>query len=211
MMTRVKICGTTLHEDASLAVELGAAAIGFNFYEPSPRYVEPENAAEIVAKIPPLVAAVGVFADETVGSRVASIARAASVSVIQLHGPRFPKDLESLTGYRLIRAVPVGPDFDPATLQTLPLDAFLLDSLDPVRIGGTGKKIDWNLARSAAEMGKTIILAGGLTPENVGEAIRRVRPFGVDVASGVESAPGIKDRRKLRAFFAAVAEADGEH
>lgn len=207
-MTRVKICGITRFEDARLAVELGASALGYNCYEPSPRYIEPRAAGEIVARIPPFVAAVGVFADETYGGRVAAIAREGRISVIQLHGPRFPKDVESFDGYRLIRAIPVGPDFDPATLQTLPLDAFLLDSFDPVRIGGSGKNIDWNLARRANEQGKTIILAGGLTPENVGEAIRRVRPFGVDVASGVESAPGIKDARRLRAFFAAVAEAD---
>lgn len=207
-MTRVKICGITRLADALLAVELGAAALGFNFYEPSPRYIDPEAADEIVAKTPPFVAAAGVFADETVGERVADIARTASVSVIQLHGPRFPKDLDSLRGYRLIRAIPVGPDFDPGTLQTLPLDAFLLDAFDPVRIGGSGMSIDWTLARRANEQGKTIILAGGLTPENVGDAIRCVRPFAVDVASGVESAPGVKDPRRLRAFFAAVAAAD---
>lgn len=207
-MTRVKICGITRLPDARLSVELGAAALGFNFYEPSPRYIEPEAAAEIVAKTPPFVPAVGVFADETVGERVAAIARTASVSVIQLHGPRFPKDLESLRGYRIIRAIPVGPDFDPGMLQPLPLDAFLLDAFDPMRLGGTGKSIDWALARRATEQGKTIILAGGLSPANVGDAIRCVRPFAVDVASGVESAPGIKDPRRLRAFFAAVAAAD---
>lgn len=210
-MTRVKICGITRFEDARLSIELGAAALGFNFYEPSPRYIEPESVNDIVSRLPPLVAAVGVFADETYGGRVAGIAREAGVSVIQLHGPRFPKDIESLKGYRLIRAVPVGPDFDPATLQTLPLEAFLLDSFDPVRIGGSGKSIDWDVARRANTQGKTIILAGGLAPGNVAEAIRHVRPFGVDVATGVESAPGVKDARKLRAFFAAVAEADGSN
>jgi phosphoribosylanthranilate isomerase len=208
--TQVKICGITRYEDARLAVELGAMALGFNFYEPSPRYVEPAKAREIIDRIPPFVAAVGVFADETWGGRVAAIAREARVSVIQLHGPRFPKDLDALEGYRLIRAIPVGPDFNPTILQSLPPDAFLLDAFDPVRIGGSGKSIDWNLARRANEQGKIIILAGGLNPENVGEAIQKVRPFAVDVASGVESVPGIKDPGKLREFFAAVAAADGK-
>lgn len=207
-MTRIKICGITRSEDAMLAVELGASALGFNFYEPSPRYIEPEKAREIMNKIPPLVAGVGVYADETYGGRVAAIAHAAQVSVIQLHGPRFPSDMEPLAPYRLIYAIPVRQDFDPSMLRTLPPDAFLLDAFDPVRIGGTGNLIDWNKARHANEQGKAIILAGGLTPENVGEAIRVVKPFGVDVASGVELSPGIKDARKLRAFFAAVAEAD---
>jgi phosphoribosylanthranilate isomerase len=208
MATRVKICGITQLEDARLAVELGASALGFNFYEPSPRYIEPPKVREIINQVPPFVAAVGVFADETHGGRVANIACEARVSVIQLHGPRFPKERDALDGYRLIRAIPVGPDFNPAMLRVLPPDAFLLDAFDPVRVGGSGTTIDWNLARRAAEQGKTIILAGGLTPENVGEAIRKVRPFAVDTASGVESAPGIKDPGRLRAFFAAVAVAD---
>ncbi|MGH9344177.1 MAG: phosphoribosylanthranilate isomerase [Terriglobia bacterium] len=207
-MTRVKICGITRCEDARLAVELGAAALGFNFYEPSPRYIEPERAREIISQIPPLAAAVGVFADETYGGRVAEIAREACISVLQLHGPRFPKDTDSLKAYRIIRAIPVGQDFNPSMLQTLPPDAYLLDAFDPVRIGGTGRTIDWNIARYASDQGKSILLAGGLTPENVIEAIRVVRPFGVDVAGGVEHSPGVKDARKLRAFFAAVAEAD---
>ncbi|MGH9406813.1 MAG: phosphoribosylanthranilate isomerase [Terriglobia bacterium] len=207
-MTRIKICGITRPEDAALSVELGASALGFNFYEPSPRYIEPARASEIIHQVPPLVVAVGVYADETYGGRVAAIAREAHVSALQLHGPRFPKDLEALKGYRLIYAIPVTPDFDPATLSVLPPDAFLLDAFDPVRIGGSGMIIDWNIARRASEAGKAIILAGGLTPENVGEAIRQVKPFGVDVASGVEHARGIKDAHLLRAFFAAVAEAD---
>lgn len=207
-MTRVKICGITRAEDARLAVELGCAALGFNFYEPSPRYIEPPAAREIISQISPLATAVGVFADETYGGRVAEIAREACVSVLQLHGPRFPKEMDFLSGYRIIRAIPVGQDFDPAMLRTLPHDSYLLDAFDPARIGGTGRTIDWNIVRYAGEQGRSILLAGGLTPENVGEAIRIVRPFGVDVAGGVEHSPGVKDARKLRAFFAAVAEAD---
>jgi phosphoribosylanthranilate isomerase len=124
-----------------------------------------------------------------------------------LHGPRFPATLAALDAFRLIRAVPVGDGFRPEGLRDLRASAFLLDTLDPELRGGTGKSFDWKLGREAKRFGP-IILAGGLTPENVGEAIRQVRPFAVDVASGVESAPGKKDPARLRSFFAAVREAD---
>jgi phosphoribosylanthranilate isomerase len=209
MPTRVKICGITRAEDARLAVELGAAALGFNFYPPSPRYITAGGAAEIIRELPPLLTAVGIFADETDAGRVARVAREAGVTALQLHGPRFPADdaQEEFRGLRLIRAVAVREGFKPQELGTLKVDAFLMDACDPKLIGGTGKSFDWNLAREAKRYG-TIILAGGLTPENVSEAIRQVQPFAVDVASGVESAPGQKDPAKLRAFFAAVQYAD---
>jgi phosphoribosylanthranilate isomerase len=209
-MTRVKICGITRAEDAWRAVALGAASLGFNFYSASPRYVTPQSARAITDGLPPFVTAVGVFADEVDSGRIAAIARQAKVSAIQLHGPRFPEDLTLLRTFPLIRAVPVGQDFDPSRLQTFTATAFLLDACDPQRIGGSGRTIDWNLARQAAGQGTPIILAGGLTPENVSEAIRLVGPYAVDVATGVESRPGIKDEAKLRAFFDAVRQADGE-
>lgn len=209
MPTRVKICGVTRADDARLAVELGAAALGFNFFPPSPRYIAPGAAAAIIRELPPLVTTVGVFADETDGAHVAALARKAGVAVVQLHGPRFPQhdSRGAFSGFRLIRAVAVRDGFKPEELGTLKADAFLMDAHDPKLIGGTGKSFDWNLAREAKRYG-TIILAGGLTPENVGEAIRQVRPFAVDVASGVESEPGRKDVAKMRAFFSAVEEAD---
>jgi phosphoribosylanthranilate isomerase len=209
MPTRVKICGITRLEDARLAVELGAAALGFNFYPPSPRYLEPRAAAEIIRRLPPLVTAVGVFADETDGEHIAAVAREASLSAVQVHGPRFPQSLRALGGLRLIRAVAVREGFKPEELGGVKASAFLLDTFDPNLRGGTGRTFDWSLAREAKRYGP-IILAGGLTPENVAEAIRQVRPFAVDVAGGVELAPGVKDPEKLRAFFAAVAEADRE-
>jgi phosphoribosylanthranilate isomerase len=205
MPTRVKICGITQLEDARLAVDLGASALGFNFFRPSPRYLAPEAAREIIGQLPPFVTAVGVFADEVDGERVARVARQAGVAVIQLHGPRFPGPGRALESWPLIRAVAVRGDFKPADLARLKASAFLLDAFDATVPGGTGRTFDWSLAREAKPYG-TIILAGGLTPENVGEAIRAVRPFAVDVASGVESAPGRKDPAKLRAFFAAVEE-----
>jgi len=209
MPTRVKICGVTRLEDARVAVELGASAIGFNFFPASPRAVPPREARAIVRELPPFVTTVGVFADETDAARVAAVAGEAGVGVVQLHGPGFPVFNGSLERYPVIRAVVVRQGFRPEDIRNLKASAFLLDSFDPNLLGGTGKTFDWKLARETKKYG-TIILAGGLTPENVGEAICEAHPFAVDVASGVESAPGKKDAAKLRAFFAAVDKANKE-
>jgi len=228
MPTRVKICGITRLEDAQLAVELGAAALGFNFYPPSRRYVAPAAAREIIRRLPPFVTVVGVFADETDGAHINELAEEAGVSVVQLHGPKFPAD-DAIGRYPVIRAFSIGDENDedlPEVVKSglrkvkkslLPFGlpggseswapAFLLDTADPVLRGGTGRTFDWKWARRIAQTCR-VILAGGLTPENVGEAVRQVRPYAVDVATGVECAPGAKDPAKLRAFFAAVAGAD---
>ncbi len=209
MPTRVKICGITRLEDAELAVELGASALGFNFYLPSPRYIAPATARELIHRLAPFGITVGVFADEADGEHVAAVARQAGVAAIQLHGPRFPVPSPAWDTYSVIRAVPVGEGFRAEVLSDLNTSAFLLDSFEPTLRGGTGKTFDWSVAREAKKYG-VIFLAGGLTPENVARAIREVQPFAVDVASGVESAPRKKDPAKLRAFFAAVEEADKE-
>jgi phosphoribosylanthranilate isomerase len=211
MPTRVKICGITRLEDAELAVELGAAALGFNFYPPSPRYIGLREARSIIERLPPFVTAVGVFARETDYARVLLIARQARVSALQVDG--FPcssaPDLQQLAErYSIIATLRVTDDFQPESLKLVTGSAtFLLDASHPTLRGGTGRTFDWNLAREAKQYGR-IILAGGLTPENVAEAIRTVWPYAVDVASGVESVPGKKDPGKLRDFFAAVREAD---
>lgn len=209
MPTRIKICGITRGEDALLAVGLGASALGFNFYPPSPRYIAPPAARALIRQLPPFVMTVGVFADETEADRVVAVAQEAGVAAIQLHGPKFPDPSEEsrFEAFSLIRAVAVGDGFRPQDLARFKASAFLLDTLDPASRGGTGKTFDWSLAREAKRFGP-IILAGGLTPENVCQAIMEVRPFAVDVASGVESAPGKKDPFRLRAFFAAVEQAD---
>lgn len=209
MPTRVKICGITRLEDARLAVELGAAALGFNFFPRSPRYLDSRAAAEIIRQLPPFLTAVGVFSGEADAARVASVAREAGVAVVQLHGPDLAGAAGILDGFSVIRAVPVRDDFEASELARLKAHAILLDAYDPARMGGTGKTFNWALAREAGGYGP-IILAGGLTPENVGEAIRQARPFAVDVASGVEASPRAKDAAKLRAFFAAVETADRE-
>jgi phosphoribosylanthranilate isomerase len=209
MPTRVKVCGITRWEDAQLAVELGASALGFNFYPPSPRYLAPEAANAIIRRLPPLVTAVGVFANEIDGAHIAAIAREAGVAAVQLHGPKFPKADGTLAGFQMIRAVAVRDGMKVEDLTLLGASAYLLDAFDPDLPGGTGKTFDWALAHEAKKYAP-IILAGGLTPENVSQAVREVQPYAVDVASGVESSPGKKDPKKLRAFFAATAEADRE-
>jgi phosphoribosylanthranilate isomerase len=207
MPTRIKICGLTRLEDAQRAAELGAAALGFNFYPPSLRYIEPTAARAIIRRLPPFVTAVGVFANETDAGQVISQAREAGVTTVQVHGPGFPALDELLAVFTLLVAVAVREGFKPEELRKIKPRAYLLDGFDPDRLGGTGRTFDWKSAREAKQYGP-IILAGGLTPENVARAVREVRPFAVDVASGVESAPGIKDAAKLRAFFTAVAGAE---
>jgi len=207
MPTRIKICGVTRLEDAERAADLGAAALGFNFYPLSPRYIEPAAARAIIRRLPPFVTAVGVFANETDAGQVIAQAREAGVTTVQVHGPEFPPlhDLRSV--FTLVVAVAVREGFKPEHLRKIKSSAYLLDAFDPDRLGGTGRTFDWSVAREAKQYGP-IILAGGLTPENVARAVREVRPYAVDVASGVESAPRIKDLAKLRAFFAAAAQAD---
>ncbi len=211
MPTRVKICGIKRLEDAELSVELGAAALGFNFHPRSPRYIAPVEAFGIIRQLPPFVVKVGVFADETDLGHVADVAHEAGVNAVQLHNPGRPASVGATLGrYPVIWAVAVACGFTPEDLKVLKAAAFLLDAYHPTLRGGTGRVVDWNLARQAKRYGR-IILAGGLTPENVGEAICTVRPYAVDVASGVEASPGRKDPAKLRDFFASVEEADRTH
>ena len=214
MKTKVKICGVRELDDAMAAVELGAFAIGFNFYPPSPRYLAPEKAAQIIGKLPESVAnhvtSVGVFANEDDPQKVAEVARQAGMGTVQLHGPKIPP-ADSLPGFTIIRAFQVGPDFDLSELSRYNANTYLLDGFSKDKLGGTGQRFDWTLARVAGRYGRvSIIVAGGLTPENVAAAVRTARPFAVDVAGGVESVPGRKDRKKMEAFFAAVREAGRE-
>jgi phosphoribosylanthranilate isomerase len=201
-MTRVKVCGVTRSDDAALAADLGASAIGMIFWPDSPRCLDVSRAREIVAAVPPFVSAVGVFVDQPI-DEVAAIADAVGLSAIQLHG-REDADRYAAVGRRLIKAVGVRDGTAEAEAMAVPACAtVLLDAHDPVRRGGTGRAIDWTVAATIARR-RPVILSGGLNPENVQTALRAVSPYAVDVSSGVESAPGRKDARKLRAFFAAV-------
>lgn len=203
-MPRVKICGVTRLEDALLAVELGASALGFVFWPQSPRAIDPRLACRISEHLPAFVTPVGVFVDQPVET-VREIADAARLRAIQLHGTEAVEAYGSLP-WPVIKAIPMRGGVRPPELLTLPARVTaLLDAHDPVRVGGTGRTIDWQVAASIA-VERPVILSGGLRPENVAEAIATVRPYAVDVASGVESAPGVKDAARLRAFFAAVLE-----
>jgi len=197
----VKICGITRLEDADAAVAAGADALGFVFWPKSPRFVDPEFAREISAGVPEAVRLIGVFVDQPAG-QVNEIAERVGLTDVQLHGDESLEYVRQMAR-RVVKAVPMAPDATPV-LQRWPDDVtVLLDVHDPVRKGGTGKIIDW-VAASRMAKERQVILAGGLTPENVGDAISRVRPWGIDVSSGVETSPGIKDPMRLKALFEAV-------
>ncbi len=196
-MVRVKICGVTSLRDARCAVEAGAFAIGFNFHPPSPRYIEPEAAGRIAAALPPEVWRVGVFVDRE-RSEIERIAATAGLSAIQLHGAEAP-GLCLDWAIPVIKAGRVRERTDVERLAAYPVELILVDAYVEGVHGGTGVRFDWRLLEGVER--KRLILAGGLTPENVAEAVRTVRPFAVDVASGVEVSPGVKDPEKVKRFI----------
>ncbi len=197
-MTKVKICGITNKEDALYAVECGADALGFIFYEKSPRYIEPFNAKTIIAALPPFVTTVGVFVNKDLND-IRDITLLTGITVVQLHGDESPSYCNLIEG-KLIKAIRVKNDISIEGLKKYDVDAFLLDSFDKNCFGGTGMTFDWKLAEKAKLYGK-IILAGGLTPDNVEDAVKKVLPYGVDVGSGVEKKPGIKNKNKVKEFI----------
>ena len=199
MPVQVKICGITNADDALAAVQAGADALGFVFYEPSPRYVSPHAAAEIVRALPPHVVKVGVFANAPDDLVVQAIS-ACGLHILQFHGDEPPEQCGRF-GLMSMKAFRVSGPESLAALESYPTDAWLLDAYTPGKLGGTGEVFNWELAVEAQKTGRPIFLAGGLTPENVAEAVRRVRPYGVDVSSGVEATPGKKDHAKLSAFI----------
>lgn len=196
-MVRVKICGITNVNDALQAVEAGADALGFVFFKESPRYISHDAARKIIEKVPAFVSTVGVFVNEPAW-RVQEIMRITGLDVAQLHGDETPE--ECCEFRRAIKAIRVGKLTDLEPVKKYKVSAFLLDAYAPDSYGGTGKVFNWDIALEAKEFGN-IILAGGLTPDNVADAVRHVRPFGVDVSSGVEADKGIKAHEKVRAFI----------
>jgi len=199
-MVKIKICGIIRLEDALCAVESGADAIGFVFYQKSPRYITPERARDIILSIPPFITTVGVFVNEDLNV-LRDISSYTDIDIIQLHGDEPPEYCHSL-GRRFIKAIRIKGNFDIEKIkQYEQASAFLLDTYHAEIPGGTGEAFDWNIALEAKRYGR-IILAGGLNPENVTEAIKRTRPYGVDVSSGVETdVKGIKDHDKIRSFI----------
>lgn len=204
MSVRVKLCGITRLEDALLALELGVDAFGFNFVEGSPRHVAADRARDICAALPPFVTRVGVFADELPAVMEAT-ALLAGLNCLQLHGNEPPETCRGIA-FPWYKAHRVGPEFRPESVRLYRCGASLLDADVPGKRGGTGHTFDWSIARQVSAYGR-VIVAGGLTPHNVAEAIETARPYAVDVNSGVESAPGRKDRRLLTEFMAAVRRA----
>jgi phosphoribosylanthranilate isomerase len=202
MNTRVKICGITNLADAQAAVEAGADALGFIFYQKSPRCMTLPATAKISKRLPPFVLRVGVFvnaAEELITRAIGEC----GLGLLQFHGDETPEfclrfGLMSMKAFRIRDAESL------KELPKYPTEAWLLDAYSAENLGGTGEKFNWDLAVEAQKFGKPVFLAGGLTPENVAAAMHQVRPFGVDVSSGVETSPGKKDHAKVRAFIANV-------
>ena len=204
--TRVKICGITRPDHASVAAGAGADAIGLMFYEPSPRYVTPARARAVCAALPPLVSVVGVFVNPQPGE-IETVVEGLPVDLLQFHGEE-PPELCARTGKPYVKAVRVRSrdDIVKAAARYTDARALLLDAHHDALWGGTGSRFDWSVV--PAVVGRPIVLAGGLTPANVADAIRLVRPFAVDVSGGVESAPGEKDAESIERFMKEVASAE---
>jgi len=204
--TRIKVCGITRETDALAAARQGADAVGFIFWRPSARYVDPAIAASIASALPALVTPVCVFVNPTVEEVVAVLERVPAAT-LQFHGEETP-DFCAQFGRSYIKAARVRPGLDLIEYlgQFAGAAAWLVDAFDEQVYGGTGAPFDWNLLPRG--LGRPWMLSGGLTAENVGEAVRRLRPWGVDVSSGVEAAKGIKDAQKIAAFISGVRDAD---
>lgn len=202
-MTKVKICGVTTLEDAVLAADLGADMIGFNFYPGSKRYISAERVASFVESLNGGVTKIGVFVNASV-DEILFAKKLALLDGVQLHGSessQFITELRDRVETRIIKAIHIRSFSDISSLGGLRVDAVLMDTYSVSDFGGTGETFDWRIAREGNEKINQLILAGGLNPENVAEAIRIVRPYAVDVASGVESSPGKKDPKKIEAFI----------
>lgn len=204
-MTRIKICGITNIKDALNAVELGADALGFMFYEGSKRYIKPEQARGIISELPPFISTVGVFVNQD-GDEIKAAMELSGIEGIQLHGdetPEFCASVNDSISNKVIKALRVKDKIYTENIDLYPVQAILFDKFSKEAYGGTGTSFKWELLRGL-NLNNKIILSGGLTPENVGEAIEIVNPYAVDVSTGVEQSPGVKSQVKLRKFIEAV-------
>ena len=207
-MTRIKICGITNIDDALMAIDAGADALGFNFVPDTPRYLKDTNAAaKIIEQLPPLITTVGLFVNADL-EVVQAIADECSLDMLQLHGEESPQFCRALNR-RIIKAARVKDELSVSHLSDYRVSGYLLDTYVKGVLGGTGVAFDWRLAVKAKQYGR-IILAGGLDPDNVASAVQQVRPYGVDVSSRVEVSPGRKDPVKVRTFIQNVKEVDWE-
>ena len=198
---KIKICGITNMEDAVLAAELGADALGFIFVKSSPRHIHPSAARKIIQELPPFVVPVGVVADFT-HEDILDLIEETGIGCVQFHGNESPKQLVKLP-VPVYKSFHVGKNFNPENLRWYKGFTYLLDTEVEGVLGGTGKTFDWNIAVTAKAYGR-IILAGGLKPENIAEAVKKVQPYAVDVNSGVESAVGKKDKNKLERLIKTI-------
>jgi phosphoribosylanthranilate isomerase len=207
-MVRVKICGITSAVDAEAAIDAGANLLGFNFYSKSPRRIAEDEAAKIRSKLPKRVKAVGIFVNRP-SADVIALQSSLELDAVQLHGDEPPETVAEIASVvPVIKAFRVEPEFPLTTLDEYSrVFAFLFDAAHTDQYGGTGRTTDWDVARRASASHR-IILAGGLKVENVAAAVRIVRPYGIDVASGVESSPGKKDHGRLREFIQEVRRAE---
>ena len=201
-MTRVKVCGITNLEDALCAVRLGASALGFVFYEKSPRFISPEEAGEIISRVPPFVAKVGVFVNAE-ADYLRKAKDIAGFDAYQLHGDETPEFCAAF-GENYIKAIRVKNAESLSAVELYDTDAFLFDAYSPDAYGGTGENFSWDVLSRRKLENKFVILSGGLNSGNVREAIQSVNPYAVDVSSGVESSPGIKDHLELKRFMEAA-------
>ncbi len=198
---RIKICGITRYEDAKTAVGLGVDALGFIFYPKSPRYIHPLAAADIIRRLPPFVSKVGVFVDDA-AETVASVISQTGIDTVQLHGNETPAFAAGF-GCAVVKAFGVGPGFSVAALASYKVSGFLLDTWSGER-GGSGTTFDWSIARAATQLYPNIIVAGGLNPSNIRDALENVTPYAVEFNSGVEIKPGVKNHYKMRDAVAIV-------
>ena len=196
---RVKICGITNEEDALLAANLGAWALGFIFYKKSPRYISPSKAQKIIRELPPFVTPVGVFVNQGRGA-VCDIAEFCGIKTLQFHGDETPDYCRGFKHYKVIKAFRVKEGFDISGISQFPVSAYLFDTYQEDAYGGSGKTFNWNII-TGKKFNKPVILSGGLNAENIAQAIKEVNPYAVDVSSGVEKAPGEKSEELVRNFF----------
>jgi len=201
-MTLIKICGITSLDDAHAAVAAGADALGFNFYKPSPRYITPESAREIIDTLPDSILTVGVFVNEESPETVSAIADRSGIKAVQLHGEESPDYCRALNP--VIKNFSVSTSFDIDQISAYEVDAIMLDTKDNRLHGGTGRVFDWSIAQQVSRIFPKLFLAGGLSPENVREAIEMVQPYAVDACSSLEDKPGIKNQERMRIFVNAV-------
>ncbi len=214
-MVRIKICGITNPTDARAAIDAGADMLGFNFYRPSPRFIEPQFAREIIGKLRTEVDAgvrpltiVGVFVNETSPESLVRVAEETGIDAAQLHGDEsvaFCRRVKQLRPeLTVIKALRAGDGFEPDEAVRYDVDAIMLDTFHPRLRGGTGRVFDWTVGRRTRELVSRLFLAGGLSPENVAEAIAEVQPYAVDACSSIESSPGRKDAERMKAFVSVV-------